>query len=53
MGVGRLTVSVFSCCESSELFVVAADFVGEGVECGAEGGDLVGEAGEGAAVGVR
>jgi hypothetical protein len=33
------------------LFVVAADFVGECVECAAEGGDLVGEAGDGAAVG--
>jgi hypothetical protein len=32
------------------LFVVAA-FVGERVECGAEGGDLVGEAGDAAAVG--
>jgi hypothetical protein len=30
---------------------MAADLVGERVECGAESGDLVGETGDGAAVG--
>ena len=32
-----------------ELFFVAPHARGEGVECGAEGGDFVGEGGEGAA----
>src|ERR671922_111809 len=42
-------LSVFSGLQAAELFVVASDSGGEGVEGGAEGGDLVGEAGEGAA----
>jgi hypothetical protein len=36
VGVGLVTTSALSCLESSELFVVAAAFVGERVECGAE-----------------
>jgi hypothetical protein len=48
-GVGRLTLSAGAGCEPAQLFFVVPDAGGEGVERGAEGADLVGQAGEGAA----
>ena len=48
---GRLMLSVVVGGEASELFFVLAYSVGDGFDGGAQGGDLVGEPGEGAAGG--
>jgi hypothetical protein len=48
---GRLTLSVFLVGEASELFFVAAYSGSDCFDSGAQGGDLVGESGEGAAGG--
>jgi hypothetical protein len=42
---------VLSGSQSAELFFVVSYSGGQGIECGAEGGEFVGEAGEGAAGG--
>ena len=42
---------MFLGCEASELFFVVAYSGGDGLEGGAQGGDFVGESGEGAAGG--
>ena len=58
-GVGRLMLAVTgrlgsgSGLELAELFFVAADAGGDGFECGAQCGDVGGEAGEGVALGGR
>src|SRR3954470_435615 len=44
-------LSVVVCGEASELFFVFAYSVGDGFDGGAQGGDLVGEPGQGAAAG--